>query len=43
MENVRTPIHDHMRKNKGWSDTQVVIRFTIVQAVVGFVALYMFN
>lgn len=35
MKNVRTPIHDHVRKNKGWSDTQVVIRFVIVQLVVG--------
>ena len=24
MQNIRTPIHDHMRKNKGWSDAQVV-------------------
>ena len=26
MKNLRTPIHDHMRKNKDWSDTQVVFR-----------------
>ncbi len=31
MEGIRTPLHDHARKNKGWSDTQVVIRFTILQ------------
>lgn len=31
MKNIRTPIHDHARKNKGWSDTQVVTRFTLLQ------------
>ncbi|MBR1864145.1 MAG: phospho-N-acetylmuramoyl-pentapeptide-transferase [Ruminococcus sp.] len=34
MKNIRTPIHDHERKNKGWSDTQVVLRFVIIQAVI---------
>lgn len=34
MEGIRTPLHDHARKNKGWSDTQVVIRFTILQIIV---------
>ncbi len=31
LKNIRTPIHDHMRKNKGWSDPQVVFRFAIIQ------------
>ena len=34
MDGIRTPLHDHARKNKGWSDTQVVIRFTILQIIV---------
>lgn len=34
MEGIRTPLHDHARKNKDWSDTQVVIRFTILQIIV---------
>lgn len=34
MEGIRTPLHDHARKNKGCSDTQVVIRFTILQIIV---------
>ena len=34
MEGIRTPLRDHARKNKGWSDTQVVIRFTILQIIV---------
>lgn len=33
LKNTRTPIHDEMRKNRGWSDTQVVNRFTIIQIV----------
>lgn len=37
MKNIRTPLHDHFRKNKGWSDTQTVARFAIVQALLGFV------
>lgn len=36
MEGIRTPLHDHARKNKGWSDTQVVTRFVIIQIVVTF-------
>ena len=31
--NVRFPLHDHCRKNLGWSNTQVLVRFMIVQAV----------
>lgn len=31
LKNVRTPIHDEMRKNHGWSDTQVLVRFCIIQ------------
>lgn len=34
MKNIRTPIHDHCRKNKGWSDTQVVVRFTLMQITI---------
>ncbi len=31
--NVRYPLHDHMRKNLGWSNTQVLVRFMLLQAV----------
>ena len=37
MKNIRTPIHDQMRKVKGWSDTQVDIRFSILQLVISLV------
>ena len=43
MEGIRTPIHDHARKNKGWSDTQVVMRFVILQLFIGIVAVYLIN
>jgi len=33
LKNTRTPLHDEMRKNRGWSDTQVVIRFAIMQVI----------
>ena len=39
LKNTRTPLHDHVRKNKGWSDTQVVFRFVIMQIVLSFAVL----
>lgn len=33
LKNTLTPLHDHVRKNKGWSDTQVVFRFCIYQII----------
>jgi len=30
---VRYPLHDHMRKNLGWSNTQVLVRFMLLQAI----------
>ena len=38
LSKTRTPIHDEMRKNRGWSDTQVVIRYAIFQIVLLLVA-----
>ena len=32
-QNVRYPLHDHGRHNKGWSNTQVLVRFMLLQAV----------
>lgn len=40
MKNIRTPLHDHVRKNKGWSDTQTVMRFTILQLAACMLAIY---
>lgn len=38
LKNTRTPIHDHVRKNVGWSDTQVVVRFVIIQILLAVIA-----
>lgn len=38
-KNIRTPLHDHFRKNKGWSNTQVIFRFCMIQAVISAVTL----
>lgn len=37
---VRTPLHDHVRKVSGWSNTQAVFRFAIIQMVVSAAVLY---
>lgn len=39
LKNTRTPIHDHVRKNHGWSDTQTVARFVIIQVLVSILYL----
>ena len=31
---VRYPLHDHVRHKYGWSNTHVLVRFMILQAVV---------
>jgi len=30
---IRYPLHDHVRENMGWSNTQVLVRFMLLQAV----------
>lgn len=41
LKNTRLPLHDHVRKNKGWSNTQTVFRFAIIQIVVSAVVIYL--
>ncbi|MDE6656968.1 MAG: phospho-N-acetylmuramoyl-pentapeptide-transferase, partial [Oscillospiraceae bacterium] len=43
MKNIRTPIHDHARKNKHWSDTQVVIRFVLLQSLLSMAVILSVN
>lgn len=43
MKNIRTPLHDHCRKNKGWSDTQVVLRYAIIQLIIDIIYLSAIN
>lgn len=40
LKNTRTPLHDHVRKNMGWSNTQTVFRFAIIQIVVSVAVVY---
>ena len=40
MKNIRTPLHDHVRKNWGWSNTQTVYRFAIIQIMLCLAVLY---
>lgn len=37
LKNVRCPLHDQARKESGWSNTQVVFRFAIIQLVISVV------
>ena len=41
LKNVRTPLHDQARKVSGWSNTQTVFRFAIIQLVIGMAVIYM--
>ena len=38
---IRTPLHDHFRKNKSWSNTQVIYRFCMIQAIISAITLIM--
>ena len=40
MKNIRTPLHDHVRKLWGWSNTQTVYRFAIIQIIASVIAIY---
>lgn len=41
LKNTRTPLHDHVRKVKNWSNTQTVFRFAIIQIVVSLATVYL--
>ncbi len=41
LKNVRTPLHDQVRKVWGWSNTQCVYRFAIIQMVICAVIYYL--
>lgn len=40
LKNTLTPLHDHVRKKKGWSNTQTVFRFAILQIVISAATIY---
>lgn len=41
LKNTRTPLHDHVRKNLGWSNTQTVFKFAILQIMVSFATAWL--
>ena len=43
LKNTRTPLHDHVRKNLGWSNTQTVYKFAIIQIVVAFATTWLLH
>ncbi len=40
MKNIRTPLHDHVRKVWDWSNTQTVFRFAIIQIILAVAVIY---
>lgn len=40
LKNVRTPLHDHVRKVWDWSNTQTVFRFAIIQIILSVAVVY---
>lgn len=40
LSNVRTPLHDHVRKVWNWSNTQTVFRFAIIQIILAVATVY---
>ncbi|MDE7321548.1 MAG: phospho-N-acetylmuramoyl-pentapeptide-transferase [Lachnospiraceae bacterium] len=37
---IRTPLHDHVRKNLGWSNAQTVFKFAIIQIMISAAVLW---
>jgi phospho-N-acetylmuramoyl-pentapeptide-transferase len=42
LHSVRFPLHDHMRKNRSWSPTQVLLKFMILQVLITVAVMGMF-
>ena len=40
MTKIRTPLHDQVRKVWGWSNTQTVFRFAIIQIILAVAVVY---
>jgi len=41
LKNTRTPLHDQVRKVDGWSNTQTVFRFAIIQIIISVATVYL--
>jgi phospho-N-acetylmuramoyl-pentapeptide-transferase len=42
LHTIRFPLHDHMRKNRSWSPTQVLIKYMIMQVLITLAVIGMF-
>ncbi len=42
MGSICFPLHDHMRKNRGWSPTQVLVKFIMIQLMITVVIIGVF-
>jgi len=42
LHNIRFPLHDHMRKNRLWSPTQVLLKFMIMQVLISLAVVGIF-
>lgn len=42
LHSIRFPLHDHMRKNRMWSPTQVLLKFMIMQVLITLAVLGLF-
>lgn len=40
-KNLRTPLHDHVRKNMGWSNAQTVFKFAIIQIMISAAVVWL--
>jgi phospho-N-acetylmuramoyl-pentapeptide-transferase len=38
-KNIRFPLHDHFRHKRGWSNPQVLVRFTLVQSILSIILI----
>lgn len=43
LQKIRTPLHDHFRKNLGWSNTQTIMRLHIVQIIISYITIKFFG
>ena len=41
LKNVRTPLHDYVRKQRKWSNTQTVFRFAIIQIMISVSVIFL--
>ena len=41
LKNIRTPLHDHVRKNMGWSNAQTVFKFAIIKIMISAAVVWL--